>query len=299
MGKALYGLVFSVLLFVLYGGAARAAMMENESSHTFRGGEAAVLSARPVKVYAAQVSGLPASLLQGSPLLRAVTSASDADMRLTSGQDGRVRLETTSGAIAGKKEFLLPGEQSALRATLEGLARFRAAALAKGAMPRPDLDWTIRLYSPTAMGDGSVIRHDQKIWNPIQELTPSKDGDVQRILGPVLLTFSFVNRSRAPLYVHLLNYTEEGQVLPVLPPLERAAMIHRVEPGESLTPPDLFLELTSPVEYVRLLVAIKPLYCGALAQENFSSGPLAPGDGKGAAAAEADWYGIAVKFVRQ
>jgi hypothetical protein len=173
--------------------------------------------------------------------------------------------------------------------------RLRTAAFAEGSMSWPDVICKAQAYSPADSAGPGIIRHEGKNWRPAYSFLLSRDG-TEPVARPALLSFSFSNRSKDAYFIYMLNYNDAGQVLPVLPPLGAAHMPNRVAAGKELVPAGLVLELTAPVEHLRVIISKKPLDLMALAQESLASGRLAPGAGKGKPVDRGEWSSIALRL---
>jgi hypothetical protein len=154
--------------------------------------------------------------------------------------------------------FQLPAEGAALRQAL--LRRIHFKAMADLASPNPwpvAVEWSINIHAPVENGSRD---YDGQKWGLVKTMKAS-DGPAGHIAvkEPCLLTFKIVNRGDTPYYVYLVNYTGNGQVLPFLPPQEKAQMPNLVAAGAELAVDGVFLELGASTEFVRLILSENPL----------------------------------------
>jgi hypothetical protein len=175
-------------------------------------------------------------------------------------------------ALAGRE----PGPPVDWRADLAGFRgalwrrlNYLAMAGLSSPGPWPELRWTVNIYAPD---DDGELEHGGRFWalagTTVLEGEPAAPVSLGR---PSLLTFELANNSLATYYAYLLNYTDQGQILPVLPPEAKSAVRNRVDPGQTLDLGQIRLELGAPVEAVRLIISEKPLDLARFSQDGLDA----------------------------
>ncbi|MDL2267282.1 DUF4384 domain-containing protein [Desulfovibrio sp. OttesenSCG-928-G15] len=272
-----------------------AALGETEDRIAFRGGDSA--RELPLPALRAWFSGTEREAQRPAcvaALVRSLTwpieestSSTDADVVFTitnAGEETHILLSVVNPNDASAR-FVLPGETEKARTYLDALARFSGLCRLEGAMaPRPEVIWTVHPYRPGNTLKANGITADGQIWNPAEVLTVGCKGRKVSYDGPALLRFSLRNASRQDLYVQLVNYTADGQVIQIFPPPQQAPAL--LPWGKELDMSAVSLELAEKEERVRLILSRVPLDMSGLttpAPERASTGET-PGK-----ADPADW----------
>jgi hypothetical protein len=203
-----------------------------------------------------------ADSLRKTPFIALTEKKSEAEA-LILGQ-GVVQL-LSPGAISGLR-FQLPTEGTALRQALLRRINFKTMAELVSSNPWPAVEWSINIHAPVT---GGPLKYDARQW-AIVKTTQVKADQVAPISvkRPSVLTFKLVNHSDKSYYVYLVNYTDEGQVLPFLPIQDAPQWPNLLEAGKELPLGSILLELTSTKEYVRLIISENPLDLGQFNQES-------------------------------
>ena len=196
-------------------------------------------------------------VLHSSTTTRAVASVLDPKGRSLSGRD-----------------FVLPAEEPLLEGYLSRLSRSSAISRLQGGLPFPRVDWIIHIYQPAEPGAPNALVSGDRAWHSGKTLTVTGANETVPLESPALLLFSFFNRMPDTYYVYLVNYTDDGLILPVLPPLGEPDFGARGGWGNELSLPSIRLELEASVEKLRLIVSRVPLDITSLAQQDLLTGSL-------------------------
>lgn len=289
---------FSVLL----------AQAESESRHTFRGGEQqAQMGIAPLLVHLLPVQGTTSSpqaarqlfttIMAASPLLVSSNDAHkmDAALCLTPAGNGFAATIVTHPPLKtlASTTFRLPEQQPALVAALEGYARLVTAKRLAGTMPLHGFSWKVQVFSPIPQGQSrqqAVSLQAQGIfWQQTGTFVVPFAGVTQARTGRTLVGFHFTNEGSTDYYVQLLNYTEQGQVTPVL-----AAPL-RVAAGTQVPAP-LHVDLGEEQEHIKAVISQSPMGFAVLAQEGLLK-PTGPHPSSfGAAPAAEEFTTLVVTF---
>ena len=282
-----------------------AALGETEGSITFRG-DLRRIALPPVSVHAF-AEGTSVSAAEGKRLLapamrdvaRETPDAKSAFLALAleKSRAGSTARLSPSGLASSAAVFSLPAESGKLRRVLAGYARYAGLCALQGKGDFPGLKWTIHIHRLSHAGAGKAIAIDNNFWELVESMPADLRGGAKQYTKSALLTFSFANTSRENLYVYVINYTDDGQVLPVLPPEAKAALRNVAAYGQELVHPALRLELGAPVERVRLIVSRVPLTVAHWVQESFDADP-AEFEHKGQVVKAEDWASAEVVFTR-
>jgi hypothetical protein len=294
--------IFSVLfaaacVLLLPMAHAVAALGEVENAITFRG-EQHRIALPPVPVYVAAGAELPEPVLRDLVTLVPAPELATLTLALEPrGKDVAVRISQKGQPPSGA-EFVLPADAQKLRRALAGHARLAGLRALEGRGEFPGLKWEIQIYRPCPAGKAGAVSIDEGTWEPAETMTVEGRGSSREYGERALLTFSFANTSRENLYVYVVNSTDEGQVLPVLPLQARSDLQNLATYGQELVHPTLRLELGAPVERVRLIVSRLPLSVAHWAQEGFDADPAEFERPAPALNAE-DWMSREVVFTRK
>ncbi|MDR1242666.1 MAG: hypothetical protein LBM00_07785 [Deltaproteobacteria bacterium] len=181
---------------------------------------------------------------------------------------GRKTVQVLSPGESAGPSFTLPGEAAALRRTLLSRIHYKTMAGLVSAGSRPAVGWSITIYTPAENGP---LDYDGRKWVPVGTiLEAGSENTPIAVDDPCLLTFSLINHSLVPYYVYLFNYTDEGQIVSVLPPEEVPLMPNVAAAGAELPMGRIFLELGARQENVRLILSENPLDLRRFQQENLS-----------------------------
>jgi hypothetical protein len=217
-------------------------------------------------------SGLSGALRRSS-FIAVASRAEEADALIT-GTDSSAALANYDGS--GVMSLALPADNAKLRRAILGRANLKAmrALTAPGQWP-DGLVWTVEVLAASEDGE---VEHDGRKWASARTLAVAGPGLADPVDVPeeCLLRFSFDNQSAKPYYAYLVNFTDEGQVLLVLPPDSSGRIPNLVPAGQELSLPQISLELGAPVEYVRLIVSERPLDLSQFAQDSLD-GPALSG----------------------
>lgn len=284
-----------------------AALSEDESKFTFRGGQRMfTLPLTKVALLLREdgITGLSGGQLQAAVGLGAamddpwhvVPEAEKAQLALSVRPKTEAGFPVTVsglGALAGAKQrtFTLPAQVEELKQLLAGYARYLTIAFANGKMSLPSVTWKVEVFQPGGRKEREISYKNQ-VWGLSKELRLPQDGLAFELRLPALLTFSFHNPTRDNYYVYLVNYTSDGQVLPVLPLLSKPDMQNMLPAGGELALSSLRFELDAPVERLRMLLSRVPLDLTPAAQEHFASGQAAETVTASEPAQDGDWAGV-------
>jgi len=202
-----------------------------------------------------------AASLKKTPFVALTADQAEAQA-LVLGQDA---VQLLSPGQTKGPSFKLPAEVTAFRQALLRRINFQTMSQLASPGPWPAIEWSINIHTPKA--DGPVDYEGQK-WSPVKTVT-SKDSPSGSlaVTSPCLLTFKIVNQGDKPYYAYLVNYTEEGQILPFLPPQEQPQRPNLAAAGAELSLAGIFLELGEGHEFVRLIISENPLDLRPFSQE--------------------------------
>jgi hypothetical protein len=208
-----------------------------------------------------------AESLGRSPLLTMVDDKARADFLIT-GSGADVTLSSPDGGEAAS--FTLPADETALRRAV--LARLNLKTMADLHAEGPWPDGFSLIVEALTTDEAGALEYDGRKWAP-SSTTVVSSASPQRVAVPrtCLLRFAFENKGAKPYYAYLVNFTDEGQVLPVLPPEGAAQIPNLIHAGQSLRLPQLNLELGAPVENVRLIVSERPLDLSQFTQDGLEA----------------------------
>ncbi len=307
MNRLLCVLLLAISLLLSSVSGVAAALGETESAITFRG-EMRRIALPPIPVFVATARENPLPAAEAGrvlePVLRGVATqvAASGGAALTlavekAGTDTAVRLYSKGRALPGAA-YVLPADADRLRRAVAGHARHAGLRSLKGEGEFPGLQWNIRIHRPSSAAAAGAVKIDDAFWEPVEDMAVGGHGGSKRYDKSALLTFSFANTSKENLYVYVVNYTDDGQVLPVLPPRAKPDLPNLAAYGQGLTHPALSLELGAPVERVRLIVSRVPLAVAHWAQDSFDADP-AEFERKGPPLSPEDWASREVVFFRK
>ncbi|MDR0882680.1 MAG: hypothetical protein LBP55_09105 [Candidatus Adiutrix sp.] len=194
-----------------------------------------------------------AALLKKMPSIALAQEKNMADVILQKTADGARLLDKNQ---TGGIDFTLPGESLALRQALSRRISFKTIASLESPGEWPDIAWLVRVYTPSPSGDLDYEGRKWALQKTVEVKGPTLPGTVPK---ESLLTFEIINKSSKNYHAYLVNYTDDGLLLPVLPPESQAHISNVVAAGESRPFPQLQLELSAPLEYVRLILSENPL----------------------------------------
>jgi hypothetical protein len=210
-----------------------------------------------LKIYIQDNDLLLSPSLQKMPYTSLVTTPQQAEVELRV-DGGEVRLS----GFAQNLRFRLPEESIKLRQCLLGFINFKAMLQLQAPSPWPQVEWSIAVFSESSPGN----------WVLARNITVDRDKLEEVAAESSKLTFALNNLSDKTYYAYIVNFTDAGQVQPVI----ASADLHnpqgnKLSPGGmSLSWPQLQLELGAPVEYIRLILSENPLDLSTLTQDSFS-----------------------------
>lgn len=284
-----------------------AALDETENAISFRGDMRRItLPPIPIFVTTGKDSPLPAAeaarLLE--PALRDVAMQAPASEKAAltlavekAGKGTVVRLFSKGRALSGAA-YVLPADAGKLRRVVAGHARYAGLRSLQGKGAFPGLKWNIQIYRPSRAVSARAVKIDNALWEPAEIMAVGSQGATKRYDKSALLTFSFANTSNENLYVYIVNSTDDGQVLPVLPPRAKSDLQNMAAYGQELVHPALRLEISAPVERVRLIVSRVPLSVAHWAQDAFDADP-SEFERKGPPLNPEDWASSEAVFIRK
>ena len=307
MNRLLRMLLLAGFTMLLFAPGAFAALGETENAITFRGDQRRI-ALPPVPIYVATAKGGTAPSSEAGRLLEPVLrdiakqTAAPENAAVTlvvekTGAGSAVRLFRRGKALSNTA-YTLPADAGKLRRALAGHARYSGLRSLQGKGDFPGLKWNIQMYRPSNAGNAKAVKVDSAFWEPAEAMTVGSRGGTKQYDTSALLTFSFANTSRENLYVYIINYTDDGQVLPVLPPQAKTDLQNVAAYGQELVHPALRLELGAPVERVRLIVSRVPLSVAHWTQDSFDADP-AEFERSGPALDPGDWASTEVVFTRK
>lgn len=272
-------------------GAASNALTEDEGKFPSRGikTHSPVPALVPLKLFTIMPPQLAteggASLRQLLDKLSGLTvnapSAAEADAVLlvlpSLQEEATVTVLGPGGKPVREHDFRLPADAELVERCLAGLARVVGLSRLAGDLPMPAIEWRMQIYRQAEAPASGGVRSGGRDWVPDRMLSITDKKSTVAAQGPVLVRFSFASAAPETYYLHIVNYTDK-QVLPVLQPSELSPKEAQLPAGGSLRLSSLELELSAPVEKVRLIVSREPLSLERLAQDDLLSGsPNFPG----------------------
>jgi hypothetical protein len=250
-----------------------AAPLEEVGMFATRGASDNVVFTLPpqsLRVYV-EPAGLAGSLGK-NPFIAVFDQKAGAELLIT-GTDSSVTLANADGGAA--LNMALPADDAKLRRAVLGRLNLKAmrGLTAPGQWPE-GLTWSVEVL---AGGPGGEVDFDGRKWTSARTLTVTGPGSAEpvEVPGESLLRFSIDNQGSKPYYAYLVNFTDEGQVLPVLPPDTSGQVPNLVHAGKTLALPQISLELGAPVEYVRLIVSERPLDLSQFTQDSLDDPSVA------------------------
>lgn len=284
-----------------------AALGEVENAITFRGDQRRI-ALPPVSVHvvaAKDNSGVSPEIKRLlEPVLqdvaKEVPAPTEAALTLIvekSDTKDTVRLVPKGHDISGIA-YVLPADADKLRRALAGYARYAGLQSLQGKGDLSALQWKIHMYRPSSATNAKAAKIGNAFWEPIATMDINSRNETKQYEKDAMLMFSFTNTSRENLYVYIVNYTDDGQVLPVLPPQANAGLSNIAAHGKELAHPTLSLELAAPVERVRLIVSRVPLSIAQWQQDLFDADP-AEFEQAASGLRPDDWASMEVVFTRK
>lgn len=213
-----------------------------------------------------------AESMKKTPFVALTTNKAEAEALIL----GQGSVQLLSSGESGGRRFQLPAEGAALRQALLRRINFKTMAALASPGPWPAVEWRINIHAPDANGPTD---YDGQKWSLVQTMKAAdSENKPIAVQAPCALTFNLVNRSQKPYYAYLVNYTAEGQILPLLPPEEAPLTPNLVAPGADLSLNHIVLELGEGQENVRLILSENPLDLSQFKQDSLDeeAGSAAP-----------------------
>jgi hypothetical protein len=200
-----------------------------------------------------------------TPFIALTDRESEAEVRVL-GQ--RQVLLLSPGRMEGPR-FHLPAEEAALRQALLNRINFTTIADLSSPGPWPSFEWIVNIHTPA---DNGHLEYDGRKWLLAKTIqVQDSRTEALSVPTPCLLTFALRNTGETPYYAYLVNYTPEGQLLPLLPNPEAPQFPNLIPVGEKLDLKHILLELGAAREFVRLIISQNPLDLNQFNQEGLNS----------------------------
>lgn len=205
------------------------------------------------------------------PNIALVDDQGSAEMTITVDPSRLIKLNSGGQSF----QFQLPGEAQALRSHIS--AQRNRALIGRPAGKLPDgVRWSARIHTPALGDEGngrSLIKAGNLYWVQRESIPLERKNEAVTIPEPNMVTFEIINDSPTRLYAYLINYTDDGQVLPFLTN-EPTFSANLLPAGSRLDLSAQKIQLTSSREYVRLILSENLLDLEPLAQDSFTSMPI-------------------------
>jgi hypothetical protein len=222
------------------------------------------LPPQALKVYSD--SEIITASLKKTPFISLIPDEATADVKLKN--NGKNSIELVPAGQSQGKAYKIPEEQNAMRQALFNYINFNSIARLNNPDAWPDVTWKININTPS---DSGSINFDGKKWG-IDRTVEIKEDKLKTSVPKVsLLDFEINNQSSHDYYAYFINYTDDGQLLLILPPESHSNISNFIPAGKNMAFPQLQLEVVAPVEYVRLIISEKILDLSEISQDNFDS----------------------------
>lgn len=205
------------------------------------------------------------------PFIGFTSDSKKADLKLVFSDTSTIALQDKDGT--GLATYRVPADFKTLRLALNNRINFKTISRAGNAKGKPSIECLINVYAPTEANAAGAIEHDGQKWLLEDRLVLDKVSSQKNVSGERLLSFSIKNNRDKDCYVYIVNFTNEGQILNILPPESDKKMKNVVKAGETLSLSGIELTIGSPVESILFLASTKKLDLGNFGQENFASYP--------------------------
>lgn len=205
------------------------------------------------------------------PFIGFTDDSKKADLKLVLSDASTIALQTNEGT--GVATYKIPSGFKSLRIALNNRINFKTVSRAGNANDKPSIECLINIYAPAEANAAGAIEYDDKKWLLEDRLVLDKASSQKKVSGERLLSFSVKNNRNKDCHIYIVNFTNEGQILNILPPESDKKMNNVVKAGETMSLSGVELAIGSPVESILFLASTKKLDLANFGQESFASLP--------------------------
>ncbi len=254
-------------------------LSEVESGSTYRG-DISSLNFPKTKVYIENNNTTPNDISKElqtilDPIATIITSPGQEDVRLSydrSTKTLKVKL-LSSQLTTTEYSYTLPSESKNLEKTLNGYALYLSMLVLENNSNFKDFNLKVSVLEPTNETGNDTIDIQGSKWKKNYTIQAGNNSSLIYKENNIL-SFTLVNNTNENLYAYIINYTNDGMVIPVFAPDKSKKNEALIPYGQEKELSSIYLGLSAKSENIRLIVSRYPLDLSSLSQDSITENSL-------------------------